>query len=32
MQSLFRGLMQGRIRALFQEFRFAPLAEVLGLV
>jgi polysaccharide deacetylase family protein (PEP-CTERM system associated) len=31
MQSLFRGCVQGRLRALFQHFKFAPIAEVLGL-
>lgn len=31
MQSLFRGRMRGRLSAMLQEFRFAPMAEVLGL-
>ena len=30
MQSLFRGRIAGRLRGLFEEFKFAPLAEVLG--
>ncbi len=30
-QSLFRGRVLGRLGALFREFRFAPMAEVLGL-
>lgn len=30
-QSLFRGRIRGRLTALFQEFAFAPIAEVLGL-
>lgn len=30
-QSLFRGRMLGRLSRLFQEFSFAPMAEVLGL-
>jgi polysaccharide deacetylase family protein (PEP-CTERM system associated) len=30
-QSLFRGRMLGRLSRLFQAFRFAPMAEVLGL-
>ncbi len=31
MQSLFRGRMSGRLRRLFGTFRFAPMADVLGL-
>ena len=31
MQSLFRGRMYGRLNRLFNEFTFAPMAEVLGL-
>ena len=31
MQSLFRGRMPGRLSRLFQAFKFAPMAEVLGL-
>ena len=31
-QSLFRGRFQRRLEALLSEFRFAPMAEVLGLV
>lgn len=30
-QSLFRGRMHGRLSAIFREFAFAPMAEVLGL-
>ena len=30
-QSLFRGRIAGRLAALFEEFRFAPIADVLGL-
>lgn len=31
-QSLFRGRIAGRLRAILREFRFAPIAEVLGLM